>query len=254
MWTTATRAAQLPMTDSERLAAALFGSATKPPVLFSTPASGLPAWMQTNAPAPQALPPAAALSATNYFEWLLDTPAATEGSVAVAQPEWLPLSSAATQAAALQPVANTQELPAWLLEDTPAASGRHRPETTAADAAPPAPDTSAPTASPTAPASPAAPANPAAAATTEAAHSQQLTHARSLLHSGNQATALPIYAALVEAGQLLEAVLADLQAVPQAANPHARQLLHILGDAYMKHGQIPAALQCYQSALHQPNP
>ncbi|RLT50899.1 MAG: hypothetical protein DWI67_08520 [Chloroflexi bacterium] len=74
------------------------------------------------------------------------------------------------------------------------------------------------------------------------------------MHSGNQATALPIYAALVEAGQLLEAVLADLQAVPQAANPHARQLLHILGDAYMKHGQIPAALQCYQSALHQPNP
>ncbi len=248
MWTTATRAAQQPMTDSERLAAALFGSATKPPVLFSTPASGLPAWMQTNAPAPQALPPAAALSAANYFEWLLDTPAATEGSVAVAQPEWLPLSSAATQAAALQPVANTQELPAWLLEDTPAASGRHRPETMAADAAPPAADTTATTASP------AAPANPAAAATTEAAHSQQLTHARSLLHSGNQATALPIYAALVEAGQLLEAVLADLQAVPQAANPHARQLLHILGDAYMKHGQIPAALQCYQSALHQPNP
>lgn len=248
MWTTATRAAQQPMTDSERLAAALFGSATKPPVLFSTPASGLPAWMQTNAPAPQALPPAAALSAANYFEWLLDTPAATEGSVAVAQPEWLPLSSAATQAAALQPVANTQELPAWLLEDTPAASGRHRPETMAADAAPPAADTTAPTASP------AIPANPAAAATTEAAHSQQLTHARSLLHSGNQATALPIYAALVEAGQLLEPVLADLQAVPQAANPHARQLLHILGDAYMKHGQIPAALQCYQSALHQPNP
>ena len=245
MWTTATRAAQQPMTDSERLAAALFGSATKPPVLFSTPASGLPAWMQTNAPAPQALPPAAALSTTNYFEWLLDTPAATEGSVAVAQPEWLPLSSAATQAAALQPVANTQELPAWLLEDTPAASGRHRPETTAADAAPPAADTTA---------SPAAPANPAAAATTEAAHSQQLTHARSLLHSGNQAIALPIYAALVEAAQLLEAVLADLQAVPQAANPHARQLLHIMGDAYMKHGQIPAALQCYQSALHQPNP
>ena len=118
----------------------------------------------------------------------------------------------------------------------------------AADAAPPAAETTATTASP------AAPANPAAAATTEAAHSQQLTHARSLLHSGNQATALPIYAALVEAGQLLEAVLADLQAVPQAANPHARQLLHILGDAYMKHGQIPAALQCYQSALHQPNP
>ncbi len=248
MWTTATHAAHQPMTDSERLAAALFGSATKPPVLFSTPASGLPAWMQTSAPAPQALPPAAALSAANYFEWLLDTPAATEGSVAVAQPEWLPLSSAATQAAALQPVANTQELPAWLLEDTPAASGRHRPETMAADAAPPAADTTATTASP------AAPANPAAAATTEAAHSQQLTHARSLLHSGNQATALPIYAALVEAGQLLEAVLADLQAVPQAANPHARQLLHILGDAYMKHGQIPAALQCYQSALHQPNP
>ena len=236
------------MTDSERLAAALFGSATKPPMLFSTPASGLPAWMQTSAPAPQALPPAAALSAANYFEWLLDTPAATEGSVAVAQPEWLPLSSAATQAAALQPVANTQELPAWLLEDTPAASGRHRPETTAADAALPAADTTTTTASP------AAPATPAAAATTEAAHSQQLTHARSLLHSGNQATALPIYAALVEAGQLLEAVLADLQAVPQAANPHARQLLHILGDAYMKHGQIPAALQCYQSAMHQPNP
>ena len=248
MWTTATHDAQLPMTDSERLAAALFGSATKPPVLFSTPASGLPAWMQTSAPAPQALPPAAALSAANYFEWLLDTPAATEGSVAVAQPEWLPLSSAATQAAALQPVANTQELPAWLLEDTPAASGRHRPETMAADAAPPAADTTATTASS------AIPANPAAAATTEAVHSQQLTHARSLLDSGNQATALPIYAALVEAGQLLEAVLADLQAVPQAANPHARQLLHILGDAYMKHGQIPAALQCYQSALHQPNP
>ena len=236
------------MTDSERLAAALFGSATKPPMLFSTPASGLPAWMQTNAPAPQAQPPAAALAATNYFEWLLDTPAATEGSVTVAQPEWLPLSSAATQAAALQPVANTQELPAWLLEDTPAASGRHRPETMAADAAPPAADTTAPTASP------AAPAKPAATATTEAAHSQQLTHARSLIHNGNQATALPIYAALVEAGQLLEPVLADLQAVPQAANPHARQLLHILGDAYMKHGQIPAALQCYQSALHQPNP
>ena len=248
MWTTATRAALHPMTDSERLAAALFGSATKPPMLFSTPASGLPAWMQTNAPAPQALPPAAALSAANYFEWLLDTPASTEGSVPVTQPEWLPLSSAATQAAALQPVANTQELPAWLLEDTPAASGRHRPETMAADAAPPAADTTAPTASP------ATPANPAAAAITEAAHSQQLTHARSLLHTGNQATALPIYAALVEAGQLLEAVLADLQAVPQAANPHARQLLHILGDAYMKHGQIPAALQCYQSALHQPNP
>ena len=248
MWTTATRAAQQPMTDSERLAAALFGSATKPPVLFSTPASGLPAWMQTNAPAPQALPPAAALSAANYFEWLLDTPAATEGSVAVAQPEWLPLSSAATQAAALQPVANTQELPAWLLEDTPAASGRHRPETTAADAALPAADTTTTTASP------AAPATPAAAATTEAAHSQQLTHARSLLQSGNQATALPVYGALVESGRLLAAVIADLQALPQAANPHTRQLLHILGDAHMKNGEIQAALQCYQSALRQPNP
>ena len=244
MWTTATRAAQLPMTDSERLAAALFGSATKPPVLFSTPASGLPAWMQTNAPAAQALPPAAALSATNYFEWLLDTPAATEGSVAVAQPEWLPLSTIAVQAAALQPAAHTQELPAWLLEDTPVNSGRHRPELLV-------PDAEAATVQ-SAPANAGEPAAAPAAATP--ADTQQLAHAHALLQAGNLSAALPVYGALVEAGRLLAAVIADLQALPQAANPHTRQLLHILGDAHMKNGEIQAALQCYQSALRQPNP
>ena len=66
--------------------------------------------------------------------------------------------------------------------------------------------------------------------------------------------ALPVYGALVESGRLLAAVIADLQALPQAANPHTRQLLHILGDAHMKNGEIEAALQCYQSALRQPNP
>ena len=94
-------------------------------------------------------------------------------------------------------------------------------------------------------------AEPAAAST--AADNQQLAHAHALLQAGNLSAALPIYGALVEGGQLLPAVIADLQALPQPAHPATRQLLHILGDAHMKNGEIQQALQCYQSALRQPN-
>ncbi len=227
------------MTDIDRLATAFFGADDHRPAPFSGAASALPAWMQTNAPAPNALPAAEVLAAAHYFDWLLEVPPApAAGAPALVQPEWLPLSTTAVQAAALQPVAQTQELPAWLLEDTPAASGRHRPEQLVPDAVPAA-----------AQAPPAA--EPAAAST--AADNQQLARAHALLQAGNLSAALPIYGALVEGGQLLPAVIADLQALPQPAHPATRQLLHILGDAHMKNGEIQQALQCYQSALRQPN-
>lgn len=245
MGTVATTHKNDTMTDTDRLAAAFFGSDDHRPLPFSVAGSALPAWMQTNAPAPHALPAAEVLAAAHYFDWLLEVPPKpAAGEAAPAQPEWLPLSSVAVQAAALQPDPLAQELPAWLLEDTPANSGRHRPELFVPDAEPAA--VQADTVKAAAPAAAPAAATPA--------DSQQLTHARSLLQAGNLSAALPIYATLVDGGLLLEAVIADLQALPQAANTYTRQLLHILGDAYMKHGQIPAALQCYQSALRQPNP
>lgn len=225
------------MTEIDRLATAFFGADDHRPAPFSVAPGALPAWMQTNAPAPQALPAAEILAAAHYFDWLLEVPPApAAGTPAFAQPEWLPLSTIAVQAAALQPVAQTQELPAWLLEDTPAASGRHRPEQLVPDAEPAA-----------------AQAVPATApAASSAADNQQLAHAHALLQAGSLSAALQIYGALVDSGILLPAVIADLQALPQAANPHTRQLLHILGDAHMKNGEIQAALQCYQSALRQP--
>lgn len=232
------------MTDTDRLAAAFFGSDDHRPAPFSVAGSGLPAWMQTNAPAPHALPAAEVLAAAHYFDWLLEVPPKpAAGAAAPAQPEWLPLSSVAVQAAAMQPDPMAQELPAWLLDDSPATSGRHRPELLVPDAEPATVQTT--TAKPSAPATAPAAATPA--------DSQQLTHARSLLQAGNPSAALPIYATLVDGGLLLEAVIADLQALPQAASPNTRQLLHILGDAHMKNGEVQAALQCYQSALRQPN-
>jgi tetratricopeptide (TPR) repeat protein len=231
------------MTDIGRLAAAFFGADDHRSAPFSGAGSALPSWMQTNAPAPNALPAAEVLSAAHYFDWLLEVPPAPSGGApALVQPEWLPLSTIAVQAAALQPVAQLQELPAWLLEDTPAASGRHRPEQLVPNAVPAA-----------AQAPPAAEPAAAAPAASTAADNQQLAHAHALLQAGNLSAALPIYGALVEGGQLLPAVIADLQALPQPAHPATRQLLHILGDAHMKNGEIQAALQCYQSALRQPN-
>ena len=120
MWAVADLHRNKNMTDIDRLATAFFGSADHRPPPFSAAASALPAWMQTNAPAPHALPAAEVLAAAHYFDWLLEVPPIpAAGTPGPAQPEWLPLSTVAVQAAALQPTAQTQELPAWLLEDTP---------------------------------------------------------------------------------------------------------------------------------------
>ena len=245
MWAVADLHRNKNMTDIERLATAFFGSADHRPPPFSAAASALPAWMQTNAPAPHALPAAEVLAAAHYFDWLLEVPPIpAAGTPGPAQPEWLPLSTVAVQAAALQPAAHTQELPAWLLEDTPVNSGRHQPELFVPDAeAATVHSAQANVAEST-----------AAPAAATPADTQQLAHAHALLQAGNLSAALPVYGALVEAGRLLAAVIADLQTLPQAASPHTRQLLHILGDAHMKNGEIEASLQCYQSALRQPNP
>ncbi len=78
----------------------------------------------------------------------------------------------------------------------------------------------------------------------------RLQTAREALHGGQVEAALESYASLVETGEGLNTLIADLEA---ASSQHADRPLvrRMLGDAYMRNGQLQKALETYRQALDQ---
>lgn len=79
---------------------------------------------------------------------------------------------------------------------------------------------------------------------------EKLESARQAVTSGNLDDALSSYQELVDAGGGLMTLIADLKT---AVVEHEEQplLRHLLGDAYMRNGQLQKALETYRSALDQ---
>ncbi len=79
---------------------------------------------------------------------------------------------------------------------------------------------------------------------------EKLAAARQAVESGTFAEALDAYQSLVDAGGGMMSLIADLEAV---AVDHPEQPLfrHLLGDAYMRNGQLQKALDTYRVALDQ---
>jgi len=76
----------------------------------------------------------------------------------------------------------------------------------------------------------------------------RLSVARASLESGDYGEAIIVYQSLVEKGDGLNTLIDDLEA---AANAHESQplLRRLLGDAYLKNGQLQKALDNYRRAL-----
>jgi tetratricopeptide (TPR) repeat protein len=71
--------------------------------------------------------------------------------------------------------------------------------------------------------------------------------ARQALAKGQYDQAMDRYRSLVEEGQGLGALIADLET---ATEEHRQPLLRrLLGDAYMRNGQLQRALETYRIAL-----
>ena len=77
-----------------------------------------------------------------------------------------------------------------------------------------------------------------------------LNQARQAIQEGDYDQALQTYQGLVDAGGGMMILIADLE---EAADEHTDQplLRHLLGDAYMRNGQLQKALDTYRTALDQ---
>ena len=80
------------------------------------------------------------------------------------------------------------------------------------------------------------------------ADGEQLRVAQAAIKAGDLNTAMQSYQQLIETGSGLGPIIADLEtAVKQ--NPHHAALRRLLGDAYMRNGQLQKALDTYRQAL-----
>jgi len=242
----------------------------------------LPAWLREETAAPAAAmpaPPAEEEEEEELPAWLREeapAPAAEEEVVEEAEelPDWLVAEEepeaeempampraeepAAEPAPAPEPAVEPEELPAWL--QTPAEPVDAGLESfLKAAAAPP----EEPEVKPAAPAAPAVPLAPAASAAPEPAPpvpapaappvgepGAVLQHARQSMQEGEKVASLDAYESLVSSGQLLEAVIDDLNAL-RAQGPVTARVNRLLGDALMSTGRLQEALEIFRSALDQ---
>lgn len=79
---------------------------------------------------------------------------------------------------------------------------------------------------------------------------KKLTAARQAVESGTFDEALDAYQTLVDAGGGMMALIADLETVV-VGHPKQPLFRHLLGDAYMRNGQLQKALDTYRVALDQ---
>ncbi len=77
---------------------------------------------------------------------------------------------------------------------------------------------------------------------------ERLALARTALKSGSWPHALSIYTTLINSSELLDAVIDDLE---KGIRNHPEDFAgyQMVGDAYMKDGRLPSALQAYRTAL-----
>ena len=77
---------------------------------------------------------------------------------------------------------------------------------------------------------------------------ERLALARAALKSGSWPQALSIYTTLVNSAELLDGVIDDLE---EGIRNHPEDFAgyQMIGDAYMKDGRLPSALQAYRTAL-----
>jgi tetratricopeptide (TPR) repeat protein len=79
---------------------------------------------------------------------------------------------------------------------------------------------------------------------------QQLESARSALEVGDYDDALDRYNALLNSGQGLSLLISDLETASTRYTNNA-PLRRLLGDAYMRNGQLQKAIDTYRQALDQ---
>ena len=77
---------------------------------------------------------------------------------------------------------------------------------------------------------------------------ERLALARAALKSGSWPQALSIYTTLVNSSELLDGVIDDLEEGIRN-HPEDSAGYQMIGDAYMKDGRLPSALQAYRTAL-----
>ena len=75
-----------------------------------------------------------------------------------------------------------------------------------------------------------------------------LSQARQALAQGNYDLAMSQYRGMIEGGQGLSTLIADLESATDEYTQQPR-LRRILGDAYMRNGQLQRALEVYRIAL-----
>ncbi|MFZ0545164.1 MAG: tetratricopeptide repeat protein [Candidatus Promineifilaceae bacterium] len=76
----------------------------------------------------------------------------------------------------------------------------------------------------------------------------RLDSARSSLESGDYSSAVDQYNSLIQSGEGLPLVIADLESAA-ASNTNLAPLHRLLGDAYMQNGQLQKAIDTYRKAL-----
>ncbi len=79
-------------------------------------------------------------------------------------------------------------------------------------------------------------------------HQARLDLARAYAEAGEREAALKQYEKLILSGELLDAVIEDLEATTLEA-PDDPKTYHLLGDAYMKDNRLQQALEAYKEAM-----
>jgi len=79
---------------------------------------------------------------------------------------------------------------------------------------------------------------------------ERLESARSALDAGDYEAAVTDYRALLDAGEGMNALITEMES-QVSAHSHVSTLRELLGDAYMRNGQLQKALDAYRQALDQ---
>jgi tetratricopeptide (TPR) repeat protein len=187
-------------------------------------------------------------------------------------PDWLAEEEKAAPPMPAPAAAEEEELPAWLRPEAEPMdtgldsflAGRATTEAEPEPAAPtPAPSPVAPPPEPVA--EPAAPPvmeqkptgllppeyQPPVIEGAKMDYSERLGHAREMARSGEREAALSAYEALVNSGQLLDEVVADLSEAVKGPFSGVARARRMLGDALMAQGRLQEALDIYRNALDQ---
>ncbi|MEP7286682.1 MAG: hypothetical protein ABI947_13055 [Chloroflexota bacterium] len=226
------------------------------------PRTGMLPPLEPQAQEAQTQEPEPAVESVGYTgmpDWL--SPSESDEPVAEALPGEIPSWLTDMAAAASTPVASTTITPAEPVEVITSAEPVELPDwlRAAAPTPPPIPEPVAeaplpPMATPVTPPTPVKAPPPVVAQTTPSSaapeHHARLQKARELVANGEHHASLEHYQALIDSSQLLEESGGDLIKLVEQ-HPKDPRTRRLLGDTYMRLGDLQTALDTYRSALDQ---